>query len=232
MAEKAAPGLTTEKVAYWYFRLNGYLQMENFIVHPDRGKGGQRTDADLIGVRFPHRAERLIGDPGNIMSDDVGPLGLQGNWIDVVLVEVKTSGPCKLNGPWTNQDAENVQRVLAAVGCFPTSRLDEIAESIYDEGIFEDAEQMLRVRLIALAATESEELRDEFPRVVQLNWNSVLSFIGNRLYDYRSAKSDCHQWDDEIKTLQAMMKSSRSGHNFDEDQFIKFGLKALGVHSD
>ena len=49
--------LQPEKVAYWYFRLNGYLQIENFVIHPGR-RGGQRTDADLLAVRFPHRAER------------------------------------------------------------------------------------------------------------------------------------------------------------------------------
>ena len=89
MAEEIGPMLTTEKVAYWYFRLNGYFQMENFIVHPT-GKGGQRTDADLIGVRFPHRAERLIDDPDNIMRDDCGTLGLSKNLTDIVIVEVKT----------------------------------------------------------------------------------------------------------------------------------------------
>jgi hypothetical protein len=28
--------LDPEKVAYWYFRLNGFLQIENFVVHPER----------------------------------------------------------------------------------------------------------------------------------------------------------------------------------------------------
>ena len=74
MAGKSEQRLTTEKVAYWYFRLNGYLQMESFIVHPESG-GGQRTEADLIGVRFPYRAERLIGRPDDIMQDDFQKLG-------------------------------------------------------------------------------------------------------------------------------------------------------------
>jgi hypothetical protein len=39
--------LDAEKVAYWYFRLNGFLQIENFVVHP-RGRGGQRTDATCL----------------------------------------------------------------------------------------------------------------------------------------------------------------------------------------
>ena len=65
--------LDPEKVAYWYFRLNGFLQIENFVVHPER-RGGQRTDADLLAVRFPHRAERLFNSPNDIMTDDEHPL--------------------------------------------------------------------------------------------------------------------------------------------------------------
>jgi hypothetical protein len=30
-------GLPTEKVAYWYFLLNGCLTIENFVVHPEFG---------------------------------------------------------------------------------------------------------------------------------------------------------------------------------------------------
>ena len=57
--------LTPERLAYWYFRLNGFLTTENFIVHPDRGPN-QRTDADLLAVRFAHRKENLVRP----MTDD------------------------------------------------------------------------------------------------------------------------------------------------------------------
>ncbi len=64
--------LDPEKVAYWYFRLNGFLQIENFVVHPTR-QGSQRTDADLLAIRFPDRKEFLYDDPQRIMRDDVNP---------------------------------------------------------------------------------------------------------------------------------------------------------------
>ena len=67
--------LDPEKVAYWYFRLNGFLQIENFVVHPG-GRGGQRTDADQLAVRFPHRAEFLFDHPDRPMPDDVARLSL------------------------------------------------------------------------------------------------------------------------------------------------------------
>ena len=49
-----------EKYIRWYLRLNGFLSVENFIAHadgdPTRQRGrlvGQRTELDVIGVRFP-----------------------------------------------------------------------------------------------------------------------------------------------------------------------------------
>ena len=52
---------TAEDLGYWYFRLNGFLAIPNFVVHPDEGVN-QRTDVDVIGVRFPHRSE-FVGEP-------------------------------------------------------------------------------------------------------------------------------------------------------------------------
>ena len=112
-----SPSLIPEKVAYWYFRLNGFLQIENFIVHPGR-RGSQRTDADLLAVRFPHRAEFLFDHP-EPMRDDEDTLCLSPEAIDVVIAEVKTNQPCALNGPWTAEESQNVHRVLAAIGCVP-----------------------------------------------------------------------------------------------------------------
>jgi hypothetical protein len=57
--------ITPEQLAYWYLRLNGFLTIRNFIVHPDAGSD-QRTDVDILGVRFPYRAELSPHD----MKDD------------------------------------------------------------------------------------------------------------------------------------------------------------------
>src|SRR4051794_8796339 len=113
--------LDPEKVAYWYLRLNGFLQIENFVLHPS-GRGSQRTDADLLAVRFPHRAEFLFDSLEPMHDDDMG-LALSKRLIDVVIVETKTNQPCSLNGPWTQKDHQNVNRVLAALGCIPVKSI-------------------------------------------------------------------------------------------------------------
>ena len=57
--------IDAERLAYWYLRLNGCLTIQNFVVHPDKGRE-QKTDVDILAVRFPHRAELLH----NSMKDD------------------------------------------------------------------------------------------------------------------------------------------------------------------
>ena len=106
-----------ERLAYWDFRLNGFLTTENFIVHPDIDPN-QRTDADLLAGRFAQRSENL----SRPMKDDLTVASCK-TFANVIIAEVKT-GACALNGPWTNPRAEDMKRVLKAVGCVPESAIE------------------------------------------------------------------------------------------------------------
>lgn len=74
-----------ENLAYWYFRINGFFTMTNFIIHPDYGRK-QRTDVDIMAVRFPYRAELLE----NTMKDD-DIFFYEKNRIYLILAEVNPS---------------------------------------------------------------------------------------------------------------------------------------------
>src|SRR2546423_1250095 len=50
------PQTKPELLADWFFRLNGCATIQNFVLHPNLA-GSQRTDVDLIAVRFPYRNE-------------------------------------------------------------------------------------------------------------------------------------------------------------------------------
>jgi hypothetical protein len=216
--------LDPERVAYWYFRLNGFLQIENFVVHPP-GKGGQRTDADLLAVRFPHRAERLIDNPDDIMADDTRALVLCPDELDVAIVEVKTNQPCTLNGPWTRPNRQNVERVLAAIGCLPPDEIGLAAADIYRAGIHRDG-RGLRIRLIAIGWGRSEELTARFPAVVQLTWTDILGFIWRRFDAYRRQKTQVEQWDDQGKRLKRL-----ADNEMDPTAFVDNALRLMGVRS-
>src|SRR4051812_7707383 len=96
MAENVAqlgdlPVMTPEQDAYWYFRLNGCLTITNFVLHPDLINPGekltQRTDADILAVRFPHRQELLTSEHPMV---DARVFDGQAK-IDIVIAEVKSS---------------------------------------------------------------------------------------------------------------------------------------------
>src|SRR5579863_7121954 len=202
--------LNSEKVAYWYFRLNGFLQIENFVVHPGR-RGGQRTDADLLGVRFPHRAEFLLDHP-EPMRDDEETLNLSAELVDIAIAEVKTNQLCALNGPWTDEERENVHRLLAALGCVPNGLIREAASRIYQDGVFRG--DALRIRLIAVGGVKNPELFERFPKVVQITWRQVLKFIWHRFHTYRRQKTQVQQWDEQGLLLKKLADSSNGEEGF------------------
>lgn len=214
--------MNPEKVAYWYLRLNGFLQIEDFYVHPG-GKGSARTDADLLAVRFPHRAERLYDDPNDIMQDDTDRLALSPDRIDMVIAEVK-GGPCALNGPWTRPADRNMQRVLAATGCLPHHRIEHAAEDIYSTGTHE-AGNSLRIRLVAIGREVNEEVRATYPNVPQVIWPEVLGFIFDRHRKYRHQKRQTDHWDSTGKDLKRMATERR----VTREEYVQRSLDAMGI---
>lgn len=215
---------THDSVAYWYFRLNGFFQFENFVVHPEKKRDGQRTEADILGVRFPFRAERLIDEPRNVMKDDAEKLGLSQNKIEVVIAEVKRNEPCKLNGPWTDKSRKNIQRVLAAMGCLHHDRLEMAAEDLYTVGVHE-SDPLLRVRLIAIGREVSREPNTMLPQVTQLVWNDILAFIWRRFKQHKGQKRDVNQWNEPGKRIKRLADDST-----DEDTFVLEAMKCMGVN--
>jgi len=93
MAVQPPIQISAQDTAYWYFRLNRFLTIPNFVVHPDVGNR-QETDVDVLGVRFPYRGENLRRP---MRDDDLFRRHRHSSY--VAIAEVK-SGCCSLNGPW------------------------------------------------------------------------------------------------------------------------------------
>lgn len=179
--------INPEKLAYWYFRLNGCFTIENFVIHPDRGRL-QRTDVDIMAIRLPYRAELLQ----NPMEDD--PLLLsEDNRIKLILAEVKQE-VCNLNGPWTDRNRSNMQRAICAAGPFPMEKIEEAAKSLYDSGVYQN--NNITMTLFCIGRRENRELHQKYPQVPQITWNHILDFIYDRFINYREQKSSHPQWDE------------------------------------
>lgn len=199
--------LSSEKIAYWFFRLSGCLTIENFIIHPDfvdQPDVVQRTDADLLAVRFPYRQEPYHHD--DPMEDHELFLVKK---TQLYIVEIKKSGHCRFNGPWTKPERENMERVLSAIGFLPRDLIPEASKQLYET--YEFKSEKYRIRLIAIAKKRSDIL----PEKIQFTYSGdILPFIYRRFDKYIRVKSSHPQWGRTGDTLYRMVKRCESSELF------------------
>jgi hypothetical protein len=50
-----------EEMAYWYFRLNGFFVLENFVLHRQDLDSNQHADMDLLAIRHKYTYEEIGG---------------------------------------------------------------------------------------------------------------------------------------------------------------------------
>jgi hypothetical protein len=179
-----------QKIAYWYFRLNGFLNIENFVVHPGhQGQQSQGTDADLYGVRFPYRKELDMTDDSPFEVKRTRPL--------FMIAEV-TRGQCKLNGPWVDKERKNIDYILNAIGGFPDEQKVTISASLYEHCAYPkpaDADRECEFQLVAVGKSADPELQKAYPYLLQITLDKMLTFLYQRFCSYRSQKRDHSQWD-------------------------------------
>ena len=129
------------------------------------------------------------------------------------LAEVKSGGSCRLNGPWTDPAADNVGRVLAAIGCYQDDQKGVAAAALYDRGHYRGSH--VDASLVAIADYQNEQLAQSMPNAIQLVWNDILAFTFERLSFYHARKAHHPQWDG---AGQAMYRLA-SGRRMDSDGF-------------
>ncbi len=116
-----------ELLVRWYLRFNGYLAVENFVVHETVERGiRQGGETDVLAVRFPHSREL----PGFAIENDLRLLdeeAVRNNLVDFVIAEVKGRRKDKLNKVWRDPpDAVKIERVsyvLRWLGPFADEKL-------------------------------------------------------------------------------------------------------------
>ena len=195
-------GQRAEEVASWYFRLNGFLSLPGFVVHLDQDKAEfgedgipryQRTEADFIGVRFVDSKE-IINVFGNrrAMIDDatLTDLCAPSNTKQAlfVLVEVK-AGLCKMNGPWTNRNKQNMQRVIRRLGfALNEEQIERIADMMYTSGRYEDDYYVLQY--ICIGYEKNLEISHRYRSVVQIDWTQIGNFLIERFKSFPEKTPD------------------------------------------
>ena len=121
-------GRRAEEVGVFYLRLNGFFTIPNFAIHSDSVHDHPRTEADVVGVRFPFGMEH---SDGGRMRDDPVIVDLAAEKRLFALVEIK-SGLCEINAPWRIErgGAENLTYVIKRMGLVRVSQTAPIAESL------------------------------------------------------------------------------------------------------
>lgn len=195
--------IKSENLAYWYLRLNGFLTIPNFIVHPEKGNL-QRTDIDIIGLRFPFR-EELEG-----MMDDKAFSDYSDKPV-IVITEVKI-GRCVLNGSWRDPQKKNMESVLQAVGAFKKETIEEVAENLYKKGVYDG--NQYKVVLVCIGKDVSQEISAKYSAVPQITWRQVSNFIYSRFKSFERQKISHGQWDNVGTKLWTCMEKSKHEDDF------------------
>jgi hypothetical protein len=168
-------GQRAEHVASWYFRLNGFLSIPGFIVHPNVVRRNPMTEADLIAVRFPHSRE-VIG--GRAMEDDDRLVKLATNrQVLFLLVEVKLD-LCNINGPWSDPQQGNMQRVVRRLGFAEESKIEQIAADMYRDLRWENETTVLQY--VSVGNRINEGRGNRYPKLLQVTWSEIADFLFDR----------------------------------------------------
>lgn len=164
-----------ERIAYWYLRLNGFLLVEDFVLH--RAQGRHTSDADLLGVRLMHTHEAIDQerlDPDPALVRQLG--GFERNC--AVIVQVKTGDRFDAAGAFT---LDRLRYGLAFLGCVGEHVRDRVVAELEGKATGE-AEGWIIAKL--LIATEANQ-----PDAVCVSLDSALAFIHDRLGRFGERKA-------------------------------------------
>jgi hypothetical protein len=187
--EDSNKGIRAENVVNWYFRLNGFLSIPSYIIHLDLNEAVRvkkntsrvaKTEADLMGVRFSGSYEKI--DNRGKLPDDESILGIKDFPETVlalfILVEVK-AGKCMMNGPWSNQNEKNMERVIRRLGFAKNEEeVQAIADKIYKTGKWQNEKFVFQY--ICVGGTINSDLYQKFPDLIQIDWGVIGAFLFKR----------------------------------------------------
>ncbi|MEO2015171.1 MAG: hypothetical protein ABGZ53_12445 [Fuerstiella sp.] len=181
-------GKRAQEVATWYFRLNGFLHIPEYVLHSDQ-QGRAVTDADLLGVRFPY-SHVSIRDITMVDDRWVSEVTYPGQTL-IVIAEVKT-GKCHVNGPWTDPKREGMEKVVRRIGFVKEEMIPEITKKLYDTLHWYNDD--FRVQYVAVGERTNHELTRRYRALKQLTWADIAHFLFERFHSFGTVKGIHDQW--------------------------------------
>jgi hypothetical protein len=196
-----------ELLVRWYLRFNGYLGVENFVVHQTvEGGNVQVGESDILAVRFPNSRE----DPGFALETDPRLLdneAVDHGLVDFVVAEVKGGRKDTLNSVWQPPpDPAKIARAAYVIQWLgPLSEealIQQVATELQASHRSRSAQFLFRVVKFAHKARPKLSLR-------QVTFNDIADFLVRvRAPSWQDrgygARSPHNQWHPFIKNLWKM----------------------------
>lgn len=133
-----------EGLVRWYLRFNGYLSIENFVIHepaPSAETVPQGGEIDTLAVRFPHSSEVILGTPKKQIVRDARLDCPSPDRIDCLVAEIKGGERIRLNSIWRDSSDKTkgrVQYIIRWLGCLQDEEItaqigEELQKRLYAE---------------------------------------------------------------------------------------------------
>jgi hypothetical protein len=150
-----------EELIRWYLRFNGFLCIENFIIHeptPDAETVPQGGEIDTLAVRFPFSREVIsAAQEKHVVRDELLEPPVPG-LIEFVIAEVKGGDRIRLNSIWRDdardKSRSRVEYLMRWLGCFPHEEtIKNVSARLQNEIHAEHGEYSFRLILFARRGT-------------------------------------------------------------------------------
>jgi hypothetical protein len=209
--------ISTEKLAYWYFRLNGFLGNNNFIIHKKLGQPEHATEVDYLGVRFVHRKELYDHRSKDWMKDDCESelfknFNPNKRRAYICLAEVK-EGKARINRSQA-KDPEVLRQLFLSLGCIAGRNISGIVRRLQKYGFCNT--YLYHISFVAIEGNSVTGEYHKFPKIPVITRDGMLQFIYDRFKNYDIEKTCTSEWRDfeEIIEIKTLADQSSSLENF------------------
>ena len=189
-----------ERIAYWYLRLQGFLLVEDFVLHSG-GQVDRTADADLLAVRHMYSEEEIAGQvlrPDTCLGKQLAAMKRNIG----LIVQVKTGTESSAGRAFEH---ERLIYALRFLGVAPRGQVNALATTLGEKLSVEcEPNWTIAKLLIAEAPTDDGALR--------VPLNEALAFIRGRLALHGDRKSaDRLSFHDELMQFLAWSASNSDG---------------------
>jgi hypothetical protein len=209
--------ISTEELAYWYFRLNGFFGNGNFIIHSALGRANHATEIDFLGMRFAYRKELYDSRSKEWMKDDCSS-GLFKNFKPskrrtyICLAEVKRGEP-RINSAQA-ENPEALKQLFLSLGCIPKWNIPGIVRRLQKYGFCNT--HLYHISFVAIGESPNPIGGFRFPRIPIITWDEVLRFIHERFRDYNIEKQNTHEWNEFHQKIIEIKDLARDHSSFED----------------